>query len=293
MYCIRINIILEHVNRQEKAGVNMDRITISNLEVFAYHGVLKEENSLGQKFLISAELYMDTTEASEEDDITKSINYSSVCKEIASFLKGNTFRLIETTANRLAKHLLLKYSRIEKLKLEIKKPWAPILMSLDTVSVVIERGWHDAYLGMGSNMGDRKANLEEAIRMLSEDEECRVAAVSSFITTKPVGYLDQDDFLNGALHLKTLRTPDGLLELIGRIEKALGRERKIHWGPRTIDLDILFYDDETIEKEDLIIPHRELANRDFVLTPLCEIAPWLKHPVLGMTVLQLKDKLNS
>lgn len=271
----------------------MDRITISNLEVFAYHGVLKEENSLGQKFLICAELYTDTTEAAGEDDITKSINYSSVCKEIAAFLKGHTYKLIETTANRLARHLLLRYPRIEMLRLEIKKPWAPILMTLETVSVIIERGWHSAYLGIGSNMGDRKANLEEAIRMLMEDEECRVAEVSSFIMTKPVGYTEQEDFLNGVLHLKTLKTPVELLKLIGYIEKALKRERSIHWGPRTIDLDILFYDDEVIETKELIIPHRELANRDFVLTPLSQIAPWLKHPVLGMTVLQLKDKLMS
>lgn len=269
----------------------MDRITISNLEVFAYHGVLKEENALGQKFLVSAELYTDITGAAKEDDISKSINYASVCREIEAFLKDHTFKLIETTAERLAKHLLHTYQRIEKLRLEIKKPWAPILMTLDTVSVVVERGWHKVYLSIGSNLGDKEANLKEAIRLLGEDQECRIQQVSSFRVTKPVGGVEQDDFLNGAVFLTTLKSPLELLEQIGSIERTLKRERIVHWGPRTIDLDILFYDEEIIQTKELTIPHKELANREFVLEPMAEIAPWLRHPVLGETVLQLFRKL--
>ncbi len=269
----------------------MDRITISNLEVFAYHGVLKEENALGQKFLVSAELYTDITGAVKEDDINKSINYASVCREIDAFLKDHTFKLIETSAERLAKHLLHTYQRIEKLRLEIKKPWAPILMTLDTVSVVVERGWHKVYLGIGSNLGDKEANLKEAIRLLEEDQECQVRQVSSFRVTKPVGGVEQDDFLNGAVFLTTLKSPPELLELISSIERALKRERIVHWGPRTIDLDILFYDEEIIQTKELTIPHKELANREFVLEPMAEIAPWLRHPVLGETIQQLYHKL--
>ena len=269
----------------------MDRITISNLEVFAYHGVLKEENALGQKFLVSAELYTDIREAADGDDITKSINYASVCKAIEAFLKEHTYKLIETTADRLAVHLLKTYGRIEKIRLEIKKPWAPILMTLDTVSVIVERGWHQAYLGIGSNLGDKEANLNEAVRLLNEDEDCIVKQVSSFRVTEPVGGVEQDDFLNGAVYVKTLKSAHALLQLISKIEKALKRERIIHWGPRTIDLDILFYDDEVIQTKDLTIPHPEAANRRFVLDPMCDIAPWLRHPVLGDTMLQLKDKL--
>ncbi|MBE5968520.1 MAG: 2-amino-4-hydroxy-6-hydroxymethyldihydropteridine diphosphokinase [Lachnospiraceae bacterium] len=269
----------------------MDRITISNLEIFAYHGVLKEENALGQKFLISAELYTDILEAADGDDITKSINYASVCKTIEAFLKEHTYKLIETTADRLAIHLLKTYDRIEKIRLEIKKPWAPIHMTLDTVSVIVERGWHNAYLGIGSNLGDKETNLNEAVRLLNEDADCIVKQVSSYQVTEPVGGVEQDDFLNGAVCVKTLKSADALLQLIGNIEKALKRERIIHWGPRTIDLDILFYDDEVIQTKNLTIPHPEVANRRFVLDPMCEIAPWLRHPVLGETMLQLRDKL--
>jgi len=269
----------------------MDRITISNLEVFAYHGVLKEENILGQKFLVSTELFTDVCEAAREDDLTKSINYALVCKTIEAFMKAHNFQLIETTADRLAMHLLKTYSRIEKIKLELKKPWAPIHMPLETVSVIVERGWHKVYLGIGSNLGERQTNLMEAIRLLDEDEECMIERISSFIETKPVGGVEQDDFLNGALCIRTLRTPMELLELIEKIETALKRERLIHWGPRTIDLDILFYDDEMIQTERLTIPHPEMTNREFVLVPLSEIAPWVKHPALNETVLQLRGKL--
>lgn len=271
----------------------MDSIKISNLEVFAYHGVLKEENSLGQKFLISVELFTDISEAAKGDDISKSINYASVCRCIEEFLTSHTYKLIETTANRLAMHLLKTYDRIQRLILEIKKPWAPILMSLETVSVRIERGWHKVYLGIGSNMGDKEANLNEAIRLLNEDEDCRVRRVSSFIITKPVGGVEQDDFLNGALYMETLKSPEELLDLLMRIEKELKRERIIRWGPRTIDLDMLFYDDEIISTERLILPHPELINREFVLQPLSEIAPGLKHPLYGETILQLRRKLEA
>ena len=268
----------------------MDRITISDLEVFAFHGVLKEENSLGQKFLISAELYMDVSEAAKDDDITKSINYADVCKDIDMFLKNNTFKLIETMADRLARHLLISYKILNEVCVKVKKPWAPILMTLDTVSVSVSRKWHHVYLSLGSNMGDMEDNINKAIRLLDKEEDCQVNRVSTLRVTKPVGPVEQNDFLNGALYMNTLKTPQELLALIGSIEKELKRVRDIHWGPRTIDLDILLYDDEIIQTTNLTIPHIEMDKRLFVLEPMTELAPWLRHPVLGMTMREMLDK---
>ena len=116
-------------------------------------------------------------------------------------------------------------------------------------------------------------------------------AVSDFLVTKPYGVTDQDDFLNGCLKLRTLLTPRELLDRLHHIEQEAGRERTLRWGPRTLDLDILFYDDLILGEADLCIPHVDLPNREFVLRPLCEIAPYLHHPVTGKTVWEMLQEL--
>jgi dihydroneopterin aldolase/2-amino-4-hydroxy-6-hydroxymethyldihydropteridine diphosphokinase len=266
----------------------MDQICIKRLEVFARHGVLPEENVLGQKFLISAVLYCDTSVAGVSDALSDSVNYAEVSEFIKKSTESHVFRLLERLAWHLAKGILLSYPQIQKVDLEIEKPWAPVLLPLETVSVKITRQWNKVYLSIGSNLGDKRENLLQAVRMLDEDSETRVVRQSSYIETKPVGYTEQDNFLNGALEIQTLRSAESLLDLIGEIEQALKRERIIHWGPRTIDLDILFYNDEIIQTERLTIPHIEMAGRMFVLEPMCEIAPYVVHPVFGKTVLELK-----
>ena len=117
--------------------------------------------------------------------------------------------------------------------------------------------------------------------------------VSSFLSTAPYGGVEQDDFLNGCMQIRTLLTPRELLETLQGIEREAGRERKIHWGPRTLDLDIIFYDREVVDEEDLQIPHIEMQKRDFVLLPLREIAPHLRHPVTGKTVSEMAEELTQ
>lgn len=128
-----------------------------------------------------------------------------------------------------------------------------------------------AYLSIGSNLGDKKANLQAAISALKNNPKISDVSVSSIYKTEPVGDVVQDDFYNQAIRLQTSDNPIELLELIHQIETDLKRTRDIHWGPRTIDLDILFFNDSTINESDLIIPHPEIANRRFVLIPLLEI----------------------
>lgn len=138
-----------------------------------------------------------------------------------------------------------------------------------------------AYLSLGSNIGDRLAMLTEAVRLLSEHPAIAVKAVSSIYETDPVGYTDQEAFLNLALEIGTTLPASELLDVCQSIEEQLERKRIIRWGPRTIDLDILLYNQDNMETERLTVPHPRMHERAFVLVPLLEIAPQLKsrYPV--------------
>lgn len=271
----------------------MDKIYIKNLELFAKHGVFPEENVLGQKFVVSAVLYTDIREAGKSDDLTKSIHYGEVSHQIREYVENHTYKLLERVAEGLAEELLLTVPRLKGIKLEIKKPWAPVGLPLETVSVEIERWWHRAYIALGSNLGDKKRYLNDAVEALGKTCGCRINKVSDFIVTSPYGGVEQDDFLNGVLELSTILTPEELLLRLHEIEQGAGRERKVRWGPRTLDLDILLYDSVILDTEELHIPHIDMQRRDFVLKPLNQIASHVRHPVLGRTIGELWNSLEE
>ena len=149
-----------------------------------------------------------------------------------------------------------------------------------------------AFIGIGTNIGDRKDNLNRAVKLLGENGKTLIKRVSSIYETAPVGYLDQAAFLNIVVEIETVLDPFELMEFTASIEKALGRVRPIKWGPRIIDLDILLYENEVVKTENLIIPHPRIGERAFVLIPLMEIAPeiLLNGLPIGKYISAVKDQ---
>ena len=270
----------------------MDKIYVKDLEVYAFHGVNQQEKDMGQRFLISIEIFTDLSEAGESDDLTKTINYAQLCLGIEEKFKQNKFDLIEKAAEELAKFILLSYDLVSRVKVKIKKPWAPIGKPLDYAAVEVDRQWHTAYIAIGSNMGNKEDNLNSAIKLINCSEETKVVKTSNFYKTSPVGYLEQDSFLNGALEVKTLLTPRKLMNFLLDKEKDLKRERIIKWGPRTIDLDVLLYDKLITADESIIVPHPRMHERLFVLKPLSDIAPYIIHPILNERIIDLMNKIS-
>lgn len=261
-----------------------DKIIIKDLEVFANHGVQKEETVLGQKFLVSAELEVNIRKAGISDALSLTLDYGKVCHIISIFLKENTFKLIEAAAENLALVLFATFEELKGVKITIKKPWAPIGLPLDYVGVTIERKWHRTYIALGSNMGDKLMYLENAVEAIKNDVSCRLLRISDIILTEPYGPVEQEDFLNGCIMVDTLYTPSELLRFLQKLENDANRTREVHWGPRTLDLDILLYDDLVTEDDELVIPHPEMHKRAFVLEPLNQIAPNVVHPLLKQRI---------
>lgn len=146
------------------------------------------------------------------------------------------------------------------------------------------------YLGLGSNLGDRRANLNSAADGLFP--AARVLRASRIYETEPWGYLEQPAFLNQVLEVETGLAPADLLAALKHLEASLGRQATFRYGPRLIDLDILLYGALVIQQPNLVIPHPQLAQRAFVLAPLAELAPGLIHPILGVTMAELKERID-
>lgn len=272
-------------------AVKQDEIRIRGLRIFAHHGVYEEETRLGQTFVVNATLFTSTRKSGLADSLLDTVSYADVCQFLTDYLQQNTWKLLEAAAEHACRALLLRYPLLEGVELELSKPSAPIPLPFDSVSVCIRRCWHRAFVALGSNLGDKQGYLDGAVEALGKDENIRIKQVSPYLVTRPYGGVEQDDFLNAAMEIETLYAPEELLDALHTLEQAAKRERLVHWGPRTLDLDILFYDDLVQEDNTLTIPHPDLQNRDFVLKPMAELAPRFVHPVLHKTVQELLEAL--
>jgi len=270
----------------------MDKIHIDKLEIFANHGVLEAERILGQKFLVSATLTLDLRPAGMSDDLSKTVNYAEVCTKIRDLMTGETHQLIEICAETIAREILHNFPLVREITVRIDKPWAPIGQSVGNLSVEIKRKWSRVYLGLGANMDNPKEALDEAIAQLP-NPGLRLLRCSTYYTTKPISDIPQDDYLNCVLEAETTLPPQELMTHLLQIEASLGRERNIHWGPRTIDIDVLTYDDLITDDPHITLPHPRMHERLFVLVPFYELNPNYVHPLLRRRISDLKTELEQ
>ena len=270
----------------------MDKITISKLEIYAHHGVFEAEKQEGQTFFVSADLYMDLKSAGKTDDLNKTVSYADVCHDIQRLMTEKSYDLIETCADGIACDLLQRYPAIQRADITIFKPDAPIGLPLAYVAVTISRSRSIAYLGLGANLETPEKMLDIAIGRLVHPQ-LNVLQTSSYIQTKPISDIPQDDYVNCAVKIETTFTPEELLAHTQKIESDMGRVRKERFGARRIDIDILLYDDLILNTENLILPHPRMHERLFVLVPLSEIGPYLLHPLCKQRVIDIRTNLEE
>lgn len=270
-----------------------DFIKVTNMKVFAYHGVLAEEKKNGQDFYLNAKVYVDMRLAGLTDKLEDTINYDQVCIFLAEVFAEKPFDTIEAAAEYTVQEIMVNFPTIQAMELEVRKPHAPLTYVPEDISVTIYREWHTVYLSFGSNMGNPTGHINEAITMLKDPYAIRNVKLSELFVTKPYGPVEQNDFVNGCLEMETYMDPEELVNYIHEIEDYFERDRSIHWGPRPIDLDIVFFDDYVYNSKALTIPHADMENRMFVLEPLSQLCPGRRHPVWGKTVAQLKKELTE
>jgi len=277
------------------------RIIARDIRVFAYHGVSPQEKREGQEFLIDIEIELPAGAEADDDDLSSTVDYAVVVDEVASLSTRERYDLIETLASRIVDYLL-SLPGVARASATVKKPRAPLAVTVGWVGVTVtgERegrpggtgGVSTAYLGLGSNQGDRLAFLRAAVSGLAGEDGVTVVATSSVYRSEPVGFTGQLEFLNAVVVVDTSLSPRDLLELVQRIEDSNGRRRRRRWGPRTLDVDILLIDGVEVDETGLTVPHPRLTERRFVLEPMLEVAPDASLPD-GTPLREVRDGIGN
>jgi dihydroneopterin aldolase/2-amino-4-hydroxy-6-hydroxymethyldihydropteridine diphosphokinase len=254
-----------------------DRIEITNLQVVGIVGALAHEREIAQPLRVDLSLEVDLRDAGRSDELGDTVHYGEVSERVVAVVAESKDVLLERLAARIA-DTALAFDRVDAVNVTLTKLRPPIPVAVDTTAVRIRRTRaeaelpahtvHRAIVALGSNLGDRESFLRFAIGELGH-----VVAQSQVFETDPVGGPDgQGAYLNMVVVVETSLDPYAFIRRCQRIEADAYRQRTVRWGPRTLDVDVLFFDDVRIVSDELTVPHPRLAERRFVLAPLSEVA---------------------
>ena len=245
----------------------MDRVIIDDLRVLTVIGALPHEREMAQPIRIDLSIGLDLRDAGRSDELHDTVHYGLVCERVSELVRGSKDVLLERLAAKVA-DVVLEFDLVEVVDVKLTKLRPPIAEDVQSTSVAITRlraeaaapplEDHEVVVALGSNLG----------------ELGNVVAMSQVFETAPVGGPDgQGAYLNMVVKVQTSLDPYAFIRRCQRIEANALRQRVVHWGPRTLDVDVLFYDDVHITSEKLTVPHPRIGERRFVLTPLSEVAP--------------------
>jgi 2-amino-4-hydroxy-6-hydroxymethyldihydropteridine diphosphokinase/dihydroneopterin aldolase len=264
-----------------------DRIVLRGLVARGRHGVLPQERRDGQDFVVDATLELDVRGAAATDDLARTVHYGELAEALADVVRGEPVDLVETLAERLAR-VCVADPRVEAAEVTVHKPAAPIPEPFADVAVTLRRTraellppQRDGVLALGANLGDRAATLGAAVAELAATPGIEVVGISPVVETDPVGGPGQPDYLNAVVAVRSTLTPLGLLAACLAVEQRHGRERRVRWGPRTLDIDVVTYGELVLRSPDLVLPHPRAAARAFVLAPWAALDPRARLPVPG------------
>jgi dihydroneopterin aldolase / 2-amino-4-hydroxy-6-hydroxymethyldihydropteridine diphosphokinase len=256
-----------------------DRIVLRGLVARGRHGVFPEERRDGQDFVVDVALELDVRAAAATDDLGRTVHYGELAEALADVVRGEPVDLLETLAERLAR-VCVADPRVEAAEVTVHKPAAPIREPFADVAVNLRRTrdellppQRDGVLALGANLGDRAATLAAAVAELAATPGIEVVGVSPVVETDPVGGPAQPEYLNAVVAVRSTLTPHALLAACLAVEQRHGRERRVRWAARTLDVDVVTYGDLVLQTPDLVLPHPRAATRAFVLAPWAALDP--------------------
>ena len=259
-------------------GQPVDRVTVTGISAFGYHGVLAEEKRDGQPFSADVVMHVPVHRAGATDDLAAAVDYSVVAAAVHTVLAGPSLDLVESVAERIAA-VVLSDDRVLAVDVTVHKPDAPVGVPFADVTVQVHRTRDDVavtatptaavpvVLALGANVGDSAGTLTSAVRALGATDGITVDAVSPVVETAPVGGPEQPRYLNAVVLATTTLSARQLLHACQDVEAAHARTRQVRWGPRTLDVDVVTHGGLVARTGDLTLPHPRAGKRAFVLRP--------------------------